>query len=77
MPSSRAKCSHCIYLKGFCGGNSPWQEAQAQAAVTSGKAGALIAGAQVSHIAHLMGALSGVLLVLLLTRLPAVPDGDC
>jgi membrane associated rhomboid family serine protease len=44
------------------------QEAQAQAA-----GGLMIGGLSVSHMAHLGGALAGVLLVLLLR---AIPDGE-
>ena len=41
--------------------------------VKSAQAGGLvIAGAQVGHVAHLGGALMGVLLILALTRIPEV-----
>lgn len=38
--------------------------------------GALVAGASVNHIAHLSGALAGVFLILLLTRLPSGKDAS-
>jgi hypothetical protein len=37
--------------------------------------GLMLGGLQVSHIAHLAGAMAGVLLVLLLTRLPTGDKG--
>ena len=56
----------------FCG----WvQEVQAQATKSAGLGAAQVAGVQIGHIAHLAGALAGVLLVILLSRLPA-PASD-
>jgi len=51
-------------------------EVKSQAAVaTTSKLGAMVAGGvQVSHVAHLGGAMMGVLLVLLLSRLPEKQD---
>ena len=54
----------CAFMKG-----SKWAVQE----VKSAQAGGLvIAGAQVGHIAHLGGALVGVLLVLALSRIPDV-----
>ncbi len=50
------------------------QEVTAQVAITGGAAATTIAGTQVGHIAHLGGALAGVMLMLLLSRLPAAAD---
>ncbi|KAK9820008.1 hypothetical protein WJX72_005045 [[Myrmecia] bisecta] len=47
------------------------QEVQAQAAISTGK---VIAGQQIGHLAHLGGALAGVIIVFMLSRLPAVSD---
>lgn len=52
------------------------QEVQAQAAKGSGWGAAQVAGVQVGHIAHLAGALAGVLLVAALSRLPAPPSAN-
>lgn len=49
-------------------------EIKAQAAVLGGKGAVVAGGGVVSHVAHLGGALAGVLLLALLSRLPAV-DG--
>ncbi|KAK9798160.1 hypothetical protein WJX73_002057 [Symbiochloris irregularis] len=46
------------------------QEVQAQASKGVGLGAQQIAGVQVGHIAHIAGALAGVLLVLLLSRIP-------
>ena len=48
------------------------QELSAQAAVMGN--GAMIGSSSVSHVAHLAGAVAGVLLVFALTRLPEVAD---
>lgn len=52
------------------------QEVQAQASKGVGLGAQQIAGVQVGHIAHLAGALVGVLLVVLLSRIPDPTAGD-
>ena len=47
------------------------QEVQAQASQGAGVGARQVAGVQVGHVAHIAGALAGVLLVALLSRLPA------
>ena len=39
-----------------------------------GQASLTVGGAQIGHLAHLAGAMVGVLLVFLLSRLPALDD---
>eukprot|EP00884_Botryococcus_braunii_P003481 jgi/Botrbrau1/13133/Bobra.0187s0088.1 len=52
-----------------------FQEIRAQSAVLAGKGAATVGGAQVAHVAHLAGALAGVLLVYIISRLPD-PEGQ-
>ena len=40
------------------------------------RTGSAVGGTQVAHIAHLGGALMGVLLVVILSRLPKAPPRD-
>lgn len=50
----------------------PMLSAALQEVVSAQSGGAMIGGTKVGHVAHLGGALIGVLLVLLLSRLPEV-----
>ena len=50
------------------------QEVTAQAAITTGRAAQAVGGTQIGHIAHLGGALAGVLLIVALSRLPGAAD---
>ena len=50
------------------------QEVTAQAAISTGRAAQAIGGTQIGHMAHLGGALAGVLLIVALSRLPGAGD---